>query len=227
MKKYTNIMWGVIFIIIGIIIGLNALGLTSINLFFDGWWTLIIIIPCFINLFKDEDKMGSIIGILIGLVLLLCQQGLFDFQTVWKLIVPAILVLIGLSFIFKDVFKGKVTEEIKKLNENRIKDGGYCSTFSGQTIKFDDEEFKGTDLNAIFGSITLDLKNSKINEDVVINASCIFGGITIYVPDNVRVKVKSSSIFGGVDEKRKNNSDEKEFTVYLNGSCVFGGINIK
>lgn len=79
MKKYTNIMWGVIFIIIGIIIGLNALGLTSINLFFDGWWTLIIIIPCFINLFKDEDKMGSIIGILIGLVLLLCQQGLFDF----------------------------------------------------------------------------------------------------------------------------------------------------
>lgn len=33
MKKYTNIMWGVIFIIIGIIIGLNALGLTSINLF--------------------------------------------------------------------------------------------------------------------------------------------------------------------------------------------------
>lgn len=113
MKKYTNIMWGVIFIIIGIIIGLNALELTSINLFFDGWWTLIIIIPCFINLFKDEDKMGSIIGILIGLVLLLYQQGLFDFQTVWKLIVPAILVLIGLSFIFKDVFKGKVTEEIK------------------------------------------------------------------------------------------------------------------
>lgn len=49
----------------------------------------------------------------------------------------------------------------------------------------------------------------------MINASCIFGGITIYVPDNVRVKVKSSSIFGGVDEKRKNNSDEKEFTVYL------------
>lgn len=223
MKKCTNIMWGIVFIVIGIIIGLNTFGLTSINLFFDGWWTLIIIIPCFINLFKDEDKIGNIIGVLIGVVLLLCQQGLFDFQIVWKLILPLILVLIGLSLIFK----GKITEEIKELNEKKVKDGGYCSTFSDQTIKFDDEEFKGTDLKTIFGSITLDLKNSKIKEDIAINATCIFGGITIYVPDNIKIKIKSSSIFGGVDEKRKNNSDEKEFTIYLNGSCIFGGIVVK
>ncbi len=225
MKKYTNIIWGIIFIVIGTIILGNVLGLTNIDIFFDGWWSLIIIIPCFINLFKDNNKMGSIVGILIGVALLLCCQGLLDFQTIWKLILPVALILIGLSFIFKDLFNKKFNEEIKKIN--RTKDGGYCSTFSSQTLKFDNEEFKGTELNVIFGSITLDLRNSKINEDIVIDATCIFGGIDIFVPDNVKIKIKSSSIFGGIDEKRKNNSLEKEFTIYVNGSCIFGGIDIK
>ncbi len=31
----------------------------------------------------------------------------------------------------------------------------------------------------------------------------MFGGIEIYVPDDVNVKIKSSSIFGGVSEKKK------------------------
>ena len=49
MKKIEEILWGVFFIAIGIIIGLNALGITDINIFFDGWWTLFIIVPCFIG----------------------------------------------------------------------------------------------------------------------------------------------------------------------------------
>ena len=54
MKKVGNILWGIVLIIIGLIIGGNALGIVNINIFFDGWWTLFIIIPCFIGLFKDD-----------------------------------------------------------------------------------------------------------------------------------------------------------------------------
>ena len=50
------------------------------------------------------------------------------------------------SFIFKDTFNHKINEEIKKLNENRTKDGEYCATFAGQNIKFDGEKFNGTEL---------------------------------------------------------------------------------
>ena len=54
MKKFGNLLWGLVLIGLGLIIGGNALGITNINVFFDGWWTLIIIIPCFIGLFKDR-----------------------------------------------------------------------------------------------------------------------------------------------------------------------------
>ena len=45
---------GICFYYSGVIFGLNALEITDINIFFDGWWTLFIIVPCFIGLFKDD-----------------------------------------------------------------------------------------------------------------------------------------------------------------------------
>ena len=119
MKKFGNVLWGVVLIAIGLIIGGNALGITHINIFFDGWWTLFIIIPCFIGLIKDDEKTGSLIGLLIGIALLLGCQNILNFDLIWKLALPTILVLIGLSIVFKDVLGGKVSSEIKKLNENR------------------------------------------------------------------------------------------------------------
>ena len=100
--KISNLLWGIFFISIGIILGLNALEITNINIFFNGWWTLFIIIPCFIDLFKDEDITGDIIGLVIGISLLLGCNDLINFELIWKLLVPTILVVTGLSFIFKD-----------------------------------------------------------------------------------------------------------------------------
>lgn len=224
MKKFTSLLWGLILIIVGVILGCNATGLTNIDIFFDGWWTLFIIVPCFIGLFNDNDKTGSIIGILIGIFLLLCCQNILSFELFWKLLIPAILVTIGLSIIFKDVFNKKISEEIGKLNNN--KKGSYCSTFSSQKINIDDE-FTGTDLTAVFGEVTIDLRNAKINEDVVINTSSIFGGIDLFIPEDINVKVKSTSIFGGVDDKRKNRNNDSKYTIYINSTCLFGGVDIK
>ena len=94
--KNSNILWGIILVVIGLIFGLNALEKTNINIFFDGFWTLFIIIPCFIGLFKEKDKKGNLIGIFIGLFLLLSCQNIVDFDLLLKLLVPVVLVIIGL-----------------------------------------------------------------------------------------------------------------------------------
>ena len=227
MKKFGNLLWGLVLIVLGLIIGGNTLGITNINVFFDGWWTLIIIIPCFIGLFKEREKTGNIIGLLIGIALLLACQDLLDFNLVWKLLFPAILVAIGVSIIFKDVIGGKVSKEIKKLNEKKTGENEYCATFSGQDVRFDGEQFKGVDLTAVFGGIKCDLRNAIIEEDAVINTSSIFGGIDIYVPENVKVKVKSSSIFGGVSDEKKHSQNADAHTIYINATCIFGGVEIK
>ena len=227
MKKFRNILWGLVLIVLGLIIGGNALGITNIDIFFDGWWTLIIIIPCFIGLFKEREKTGNIIGLLIGIALLLACQDILDFNLLWKLILPTILVVIGLSMIFKDTIGGKVNEKIKELNSKKNKEHEYCATFSGQDVNFDGETFTGTDLTAVFGGVKCDLRKAIIESDTVINTSSIFGGIDIYVPENVKVKVKSSSIFGGVSDDRKYKENAEAHTIYVNATCLFGGVEIK
>ena len=202
MNNFKNVLWGIVLVIVGVIIGTNSFGLTNINIFFDGWWTLFIIIPCFIGLFTDKDKIGSIIGLLVGVILLLSFNGIIDFDTIWKLLLPCIIVIIGLSLIFKNVFNTKVNEEIRKLNSSKKDNKGYFAAFSGQNIDLSNEEFTGTDINAVFG------------------------GVTILVPEDVNVKVKSTSLFGGVDNKIKNDNTNSK-TIYINATCLFGGVDIK
>lgn len=225
MKK-ENVLWGLGFIIVGILVLINALGILEINVFFKGWWTLFIIVPCFVNIFKDNDKTASIIGTVFGILLLLAVRDVINFDLLWKILLPLVLIIIGLSLIFKDKVSDKVKDEIKKLNKNSKDE--YTATFSGQDLNFDDEEFKGCELNAIFGGIKCDIKNAKLKDDVVINASSIFGGITLYVPKDVNVKVVSNSIFGGVSGNyNKNKNDKKGKTIYVNATCLFGGVEIK
>lgn len=221
----VNILWGIVFIIIGVIWSLNALDITNINIFFDGWWTLLIIVPCFIDLFKEHDKTGNIIGIIIGIILLFACQDIIDFEIVWKLCVPIILILIGISMVFKNALNKKETAQISPNPKNQEQE--YYATFSGQNIDFANEALEGCNVNAIFGGIKCDTTKAKIKKDVVINTCAIFGGITIYVPENVNVKISSTPIFGGVKDNRKDKSKENEITIYINATCMFGGIEIK
>lgn len=122
MKNISNIVWGLALIVVGVIAGANILNIINVNLFFDGWWTLFIIIPCFVGLFEDDNKIFSIIGLLIGISLLLCAQDLISFELVWKLAFPVILVVIGLSFIFKDILKKETTKKINELNSKKKDD---------------------------------------------------------------------------------------------------------
>lgn len=221
-----NMLWGIVLIVVGIVLGLNALDITDIDLFFDGWWTLFIIIPCFIDLFKDKDKTGNIVGLVIGIFLLLSCQELIDFSILWKMVVPVVLILIGLSFIFKNTFNDSA-KKIKEINsKNRENDKEILAVFSSQKVNTSDEKFEGASISCVFGGVSLDLREAKITSDIVINATSVFGGIDILVSDNVTVKVNSTSIFGGVDNKRENNSDNRKI-IYVNATCLFGGVDIK
>lgn len=210
------------------ILGINALGIARIDIFFPGWWTLFIIVPCVISLFgNDSDKTGDLIGVVVGVCLLLACQGVVRFDILWRLLLPAILILIGLSIIFKDVLRGKITKEVKKLRgKSGMKE--YWATFGGQNVNFAKEKFEGCRLEAVFGGIKCDLREAKIEEDVLIRASAIFGGVTIFVPEDVNVQVVATSMFGGTDNKRaKKVQDEDKKTIYIESTSVFGGVEIK
>lgn len=224
MKNFGNLLWGLVFLILGVIFGLNALGITDINIFFKGWWTLFLIIPCFIGLFKDQNKTGAIIGLIIGIILLICIQGIIPFNILWKLTLPTIFVIIGIVLISNGILTGKIKSKIKEIDNSEKQE--YCATFASQKSKIE-EEFKGANVNAIFGSVELDLRNATITSEKVVEASAIFGSVDIFVPSNVKVKVKSIPIFGGVSDKTVKPNDENAPTIYISAFCMFGGVDIK
>ena len=225
MKTGKRIIWGLVFVVVGVLLCLRALDLFDFDIFFKGWWTLFIIVPCFIGLITDDDKTGSLFFLVVGILLLLSARDIISYKMFGKLIFPIIIVLIGLSLLFKNAFNRKINKSIAKINATSESKEEYSAIFSGQDVNLDKVEFNGTTVNAIFGGIKLDLRDAVIKKDVVITGKAIFGGIDIYTPDNVNVQIKSNSVFGGVDNKNKNN--DKKITIYIDATCVFGGIDVK
>ncbi|MEG1457887.1 MAG: LiaF-related protein [Acetivibrio sp.] len=228
--RISNLLWGLFFVVLGVGFAGNAFGFWNFTLFFAGWWTLFIIVPCFISIIENGPNTGSIIGLLIGLLLLLTRQGFLDGDIIGKLLVPIILVVIGLGIMFSSSFKG---HRPSHQEFNRMKDGvksgdrNYTATFSGQNINFDNQVFEGASLDAVFGSVCLRLDQAIINEDVIINCNATFGGIEVYLPSDINVQISSTPIFGGVSNKRRNFANPSAPTVYINATCMFGGVDIK
>jgi len=227
MKRFSNIVWGVVLIVVGLIIALNTFEITDIDLFFDGWWTLFIIVPCGIGVISSRDKTGNLIGLAIGVMLLLCCQDVIGADMIFKLIVPVIIIIIGIKLIVSGSGNQNVKEVFDKLTNENIDTPNGFAAFSKQTLNYADEVFEGAELNAVFGGVVCDLRNAVFEEDCAINVSAIFGGVDIFVPENINVKVNSTSIFGGISNKRGKNSKENTVTLYVNGTCLFGGVDIK
>lgn len=225
MKNLSRVLWGIVLIFIGVIWGLNRTGVADINFFFDGWWTLFIIVPSAISFFeKGNNKISSLIFLIIGVLLLLAAQGLFEFEILWEILLPAIVVLIGLSLIFGNKVDFNVKEKTKCLDSKDTEN--IFAAFGEQNVNKAGENFEKANLNAIFGAVKLDLREAKLEKETVIGAWAIFGGIEILVPKDCIVKVKGTPIFGGISNERKNNEDAKKI-IYIEGYAVFGGIEIK
>lgn len=224
MNKIKNIIWGIILTAFGIVLGLNALKITDINIFFDGWWTLIIIVPCFVGLFTQKEKAGNLIGIVIGVFLLLCSRDVLEYSMIWELGLPVLIVSIGVKMIMGAVFKNKKDRSVKQ-NVERV--SKYSAVFAGADANFSGETFNGAQITAVFGGATCDLRGAVIDGDSVINAVAVFGGIDIFVPEGVNVKVNSNSLFGGVDNPNHKSTVADSPTVYIDAVCLFGGIDIK
>ena len=232
MKKTTPVIWGLAIIALGVIFGGNALGLFNIDIFFKGWWTLFIIIPSFVGLFTEKEKISNLALMAIGVILLLACQEVFTFEVAWKVILGVVLIAIGLAIIIKTLFHTKNDKEVeKKIKSLKGKDGdetmeNLTAVFSGSDRAYNNETFSGASLVAVFGGVELDLRNAIFTKDTVINAFCAFGGIEIIVPEDVQIKTRSGFMFGGISDDRKDSVESAKYTIYVDGGGAFGGISI-
>lgn len=224
-KRIGSIIWGILFIVAGVGFAGNAFGLWNFDLFFSGWWTLFLIIPAAVSMVENGPNTGNSILLLAGLVLLLSAQGFIQREIIGKLFFPVVLVLVGLSILLGSRAHHTAPKEAAA-GAAVGPHPSYNAVFSGSSVRWPAEPFAGATLSAVFGGVDLDLREAVITQDVIIDATVVFGGIDLYVPPNVRVKVAGTPVFGGVENKAAAMSEDAP-TIYVNCTCIFGGMDIK
>ena len=211
-----NLFWGIVLIVVGILFLGRNMNWWNFSIFFEGWWTLFLIVPSIISLVRKESMGTSFLILVLGVLMLLASQNVIEWSTIWKVFLPIIIMVVGLSIIF-----GNRKVKTKKVRENAKE---YVAIFSGvdEMIGKIESDFKVT---SVFGGVELDMRDVKLEEDLIIDCFTLFGGIDIRLPKDVKVEVNGLPIFGGVENKYRNN-DEAKVTIYINHTTIFGGVDL-
>lgn len=226
MNRISKLVIGLLIAAVGVVFALNILDITDINLFFEGWWTFLITIPCAVRFFTSKDKTASLIGVAAGIALFLSVRDIIDFEIVAKLFVPAVIIIIGLRIAFGDFFSKNGREVTEKINANEKVLRKFNAVLTSSTINLTGQKFDGAVLTSAFGSLDFDITNSIITEDVAIRTTCLFGSVNIKVPEGVNVKMTANTVFGDTTNMKSGEYPGAP-TVYVKCVCVFGGIELR
>lgn len=232
MNNKGKIIGGVLLLLLGI--GLMLEITNVINFSFDGWWTVFIIVPCFVGLFTDKHKALPLIGIGVGVLLLMAAQGIVSWNDIWKFIICLVLIVWGITLIFgRKCTKGcsaadnQSVDELKQISQDGRSIRQINVSFGKHDYVFSGQRFEGAKVQASFGFVGIDLRNADLLDGAVIDIDCSFGGMEIRVGDDVLVKQAVEASFAGVECREHLNVPEGAKTLYIKGHCSFGGIEIK
>jgi predicted membrane protein len=221
-----RIFTGLLVILIGVLFLFGNLGKLDVGEVFSTYWPLFLV---FIGLWhlvthNFRDTGFGILLIVVGGFFMLVNWDVLG-GNVWSYFWPLLIIAAGLWIIFKPGFKHH-KGEVPSIKE---KDLDSFTIFSGIKRRIDSKEFRGGKATALFGGLDLDFNQAELADNkATVELTAVFGGIDIRVPEEWKVVVDSSSIFGGVEDKRKGvPKEEPETTLFIRATAIFGGIDIK
>ncbi len=223
--------FGIILILLGFGFLADQLGYFEIGEIISTYWPLLLIITGITGLFdRKSSKIGNLIVLALGVLFQLNRLDYLEIE-VFKLFWPIVLIIIGLNILFtKGVKHHHVKVDAEKWSTNVVNDATVDSfvIFSGLETNNQSQEFKGGKLTAIFGGIELNLTGANLSDnEAFIEATSLFGGIDIYVPNNWRVEMSGTPIFGGWSNKTRPNGDPNAPVLKVRCTAIFGGIEVK
>jgi len=226
MRKYAL---GIVVIFAGFFLLLFNTGIMSYgvkHILFS--WQMLLIVIGLISLFSSESRTPGYILLLIGGIFILPRIFEMPFN-VMHLFWPLILIALGVILLMKRM------PHYKKENRSSTQsvDDGYLheeNIFSGSKQRFIHSVFRGGNISCLFGGAEIDLTQTTLAEGTSeLEITTIFGGVTLIVPSDWKVVLRTTSIFGGFSDKRihvKECSDPARILI-IKGSTIFGGGEIK
>ncbi len=237
--KASNVIWGLGFIIVGILLYCKAFLGWDISIWSLVWrfWPVIIILSSLSGMFKKGFNMSSLIWLLIGVTFLLLTNNLVSTSLIRKLIVPASLVIIGIAMIFKDALaKNNTTgnthtyDYSQTYEKNNTENFTYTTTTENTNNTNNSDDFfrkdstsqKKPEYNAIFSSNEVRYPN-EIFTGTCINS--VFGSVVLDLREAIiteDVVINASVVFAGADIYVPANVNIKVSSI-----PIFGGVSNK
>lgn len=227
-QRNSKIFGGLLVITAGVLILLNQMGF-AFPPFLLSWEMILIAVGSVMLVKHNFKKTGAYIMILIGLTFML--NDIYPDVINTKFIWPVLIIALGISMILKTGNSKKQKLANKREFESLEKEDHLNSAafFSGITKKVVTKNFQGATISSVFGGNEVNMAQADFEGEAVIDVTCVFGGVTLIVPSNWKIKSDLTSVFGGIDDQRPiamNNDGVDDKVLVLKGACVFGGIEI-
>jgi predicted membrane protein len=232
-QKDKRSLLGFVLVLVGTALLLRYLDLIPWNLphYVFSWKSLLILLGI-VLITSEKNKTTGTILLVIGSVFLLADIFDQEFWEVVRFVVPLVLIIAGVAILIRrqSYSKDEINQTGEKNSADVIND---VSVFGGGEKKILSKNFKGGQLTAIFGGSEIDFRKAELAEGVnAIDLLCIFGGVSMRVPEGWHVKTEVNAIFGGFSDERsfmdhpEENTEPKK-VLYIKGLVLFGGGELK
>ena len=229
-SPYGGLIPGAIILAIGTVFLLSNLGYVEARRLLD-FWPVLLIFAGLVKLLDPCRRAWGVILVFFGTFLLLNQLGIHHFALgeLW----PLVLIAVGAVAMWSAIQARKLTEG---LPENEASDPrttlNESAVFGGIQKRLNGKEFRGGQLQALFGGIEIDMRDADIAEnEAVLYANSVFGGIELRVPETWYVAARGQGIFGGFTDSTRYTGpvdpDKPKKTLIVLGMAVFGGVEIR
>jgi len=207
-------------------------------------WQMLLIAIGFSMLFSFRVWVGGLITMLIGGFFLLQKMNVEALRFITDNGWAIALILIGFIILWKSVLgcgrnrcwkyhDADWKHHISKPGKHQNGVSGYIErnfVFGGSNEKLDVPDFKGGEINCVFGGIELDVSDSQLAEGTnMLEINTVFGGVVIYAPVEWNIQLHQSSVMGNFKDSRPQPDFAIDDTkvLIIKASSVFGGGEIK
>lgn len=216
------LIFGVGMIFLGVLSSLDILGIADMHVVLR-LWPLILVFMGIAKIRQDGGSGGYalLLGGLFALIVI------FGHGHVEEFIGPMILVGMGIFVIVKSLNKHRGISPEQRLSEDIVSGSAIFSGFKRRVFA---QAFKGGELTSIFGSFDVDLRKAGIQDGPArIDIFVLFGGGELRVPEDWRVDIQASAIFGAIEDKthtRGEATNEAQPRLIVTGMALFGGVEV-
>ena len=219
-QKIVRILTGSLITLVGVGALLDALGLFSFWAGLREIWPLGLVIAGLLVLINNlKQIVWAGLLVIAGVLLQLRTLDIIDFN-VFALFWPVVIIGIGISVLIN---RSVANKKIRIQDMDNV--SAVCG--GGETINAS-KDYQGGKATAVFGGVSIDLRDAVIKKEATLNVFALCGGIELKVPRDWTVRSQVFPILGGVESKSQRNTDKNDGPVLvIAGTVALGGVEVK